>query len=349
MKLRSVLVLVAAVLALACAAKKPPIVELPTPVVTEGGAPVFGISTVPRLVPAPGLRDYIEAADAVNGAGARASFESATWSDLDSAAGLAKLTDSLNSAGKRGYTVLLTIKVLDTTVRVTPADLSALAFDASAVKQRFHALIDTLAPSLGAVRYLSIGNEVDVYLGSHPATLDAYARFYADAVSYVHTRLPGVLVGVTSTYSGVSGMSVLNAHSDVVVMTYYPLGPKFAPRPPSTARVDVPKMLDIAGTKPLVLQEVGYPSATRLSSSESAQAAFVTEVLAAWKAAGARIPMLNWFALGDFTPELCATLSSYYSLGGDQNFAAYLCTLGLRRVDGVAKPSWQAFLDATKS
>jgi hypothetical protein len=349
-------VVVSAVAALACAGPKPHSAPLAAPASSAPvPGPVFGISTVPRLMPAPGPRDYLDAVDEVRTAGAHGSFESATWSDLATPAGLDKLVGTLTSAQQRYDVVLLTLKVLDTTNRTTPADLSSLPFDAPEVERRFHALIDTLRPNLGPkVRYISVGNEVDVYLAANPRTFDAYARFYSDAVSYVHSTLPGVSVGVTGTFEGARGgfaakLAQLNRSSDVVVLTYYPLGPGFVPRPASTAGPDIAQMLQIAAGRPLVLQEVGYPSATRLSSSEGAQAEFATQVMSAWHAAGSKIPLLNWFALGDLTAQVCDSFTGYYSLPGDANFAAYLCSLGLRRVDGVPKASWQAFLDAARA
>jgi hypothetical protein len=332
-----------AVLALACGPSRAPVAPVPP---TSRG--VLAISTVPRLQPPPGVRDYLDAIDLVRGVGARGAFESASWSDLDSAAGLKKTADAVSSSVDRGNEVLLTIKVLDTTVNALPADLRSSTFDSTAVTGRFHQLLDALRPAIGGVRYLSIGNEVDVYLVRHPEAFLAYQRFYADAVAYVHATMPGVAVGVTSTFGGASmeQMASLNGLSDVVVLTYYPLGPRFTPRPRETAGPDFTRMLAIAGDHPLVLQEVGYPSDPRLSSSEGAQAAFVGAVFAAWRAAGTRIPLLNWFALHDFTPELCRQLDAYYGAPGDPNFGAFLCSLGLRRVDGTAKPAWPALVTA---
>ena len=56
-------------------------------------------------------------------------------------------------------------------------------------------------------------------------------------------------------------------------------------------------------------------------------------------------PLIAFIALSVAATMITAMLSLYYGLGGDQNFAAYLCSLGLRRVDGTPKPGWQALLD----
>jgi hypothetical protein len=108
---------------------------------------------------------------------------------------------------------------------------------------------------------------------------------------------------------------------------------------------DFPLMLDIAGDRPLVLQEVGYPSAESLGSSEQKQADFITNVFAAWDQAGSKIPFLSIFALGDLSDDLMNQLGAYYGLAQDTNFLDYLRTLGLRQVDGTPKLAWQTFLD----
>jgi hypothetical protein len=341
-----------AVVVLACG--RPRATAHPEPTLTPGpttaaagATQLLAISTVPRLIPAPTAQDRLDAANLVRRAGAQATFESATWSSVDTPAGYDQLQQSLRGADTFGYQTLLNLKVIDTTALAVPARLAHQSLDSAATESAFHALIDRLRPSLHSVRYLAIGNEVDVYLSAHPSAWDSYLRFYTDAVAYVHATVPDVLVGVTSTFDGArlgtaAQVAALNRVSDVEILTYYPLGPHFSPRPPSTAAGDIAQMLTIAGPNPLVLQEVGYPSDPRLASSEPAQAAFVTNVMAAWRQAGARIPMLNWFALHDFTADICDQFSVYYLQPHDTNFRAYLCSLGLRHADGTAKPAWTA-------
>lgn len=327
-----------------------------TPSAPAAGSPglagqQLAISAVPRQQPAPTIQDYIAAADLASSAGARADYESATWSDLATTAGLAKAKDALNYAGlARGWDLLFGIRVIDTTVKATPADLVPVPFDSPQMRRRFHALVDALRPVLnGHVRYLSVGNEVDAYLSAHPDQWDAYRGFYSDVVAYIHAVLTGIRVGVTAIFDHTAGaersqVAALDRLSDVCIFTYYPLGDRFVPRPPDTASRDIPEMVALAAGRPVVIQEVGYPSAGQLSSSEAAQASFVSRVIEAWRGVGAQVPFLNWFALHDFTPSLCQQLSAYYGLPGDANFRAYLCSLGLRRVDGTPKPAWQALL-----
>jgi len=108
-------------------------------------------------------------------------------------------------------------------------------------------------------------------------------------------------------------------------------------------------MTALASRWPVVLQEVGYPSATVLSSSELNQARFVRSVFRAWNASAARIPFLNYFLLHDLPPQLCGQLAQYYGLPHDRNFQAFLCSLGLRYADGKPKSAWSALVKAAKA
>ncbi|MGS0757875.1 hypothetical protein ACVBEH_26310, partial [Roseateles sp. GG27B] len=105
------------------------------------------------------------------------------------------------------------------------------------------------------------------------------------------------------------------------------------------------QFLAFSGSKPLVFQEVGFPSAAGNLSSEPLQASFIHQLFTAWELAGTRIPYLNVFALHDFTPAMCADLAAHYQRPGITSFQDYLCTLGLRHADGSVKESWQAVKD----
>ncbi len=46
---------------------------------------------------------------------------------------------------------------------------------------------------------------------------------------------------------------------------------------------------------------------------------------------------------------MCDQFAAYHGLPGQANFKAYLCSLGLRRVDGTPKLAWQAVLASRPS
>lgn len=315
---------------------------------------VLGLAANPRGVPPPTQQDYLDAVNLAINAGARGIVETNTWSSLEPAPGqyaLQNLQNDLTFQAQEGFEIYLGIQVINTVPKEVPADLMNVAWDDPQMKARFHSLLDAIRPLLNShVAFLSIGNEVDVYLTQHPSEWVAYESFFEDALSYVHQTMPGIAAGVTTTFGGASGagsanVAALNTKSDVWMLTYYPLGAGYVVEPAQSPVTDFQTMLGLAGTKNVVLQEVGYPSAAILSSSEANQAAFVTAFFQAWQTAGQRIPFLSFFLLHDLTPDVCAQLNAYYQVPPDAAFQAYLCTLGLRRDDDTVKASWQAFLN----
>ncbi len=318
----------------------------------DGSDQVLGVATNPRMIPDPALGDYLDAFALTHSVGVNGNAFTEKWSTLEPASGIAinAFIDGLNSF-EDFYpdTILLGIQVINTTAKETPADLLAVPFDDPQMLQRFEALIDAILARLDhPVRYLSIGNEVDVYLGNHPQEWAAYQTFFAGAAAYVHQVAPSIQVGVTVTYNGwrdhADEVQRLNQPSDVLIVTYYPLGAAFMTDNPDAPLTDFPNMIQLADGLPVVLQEVGYPSAALLDGSEAEQAQFIHSVFAAWRSVGDAIPFLDVFMLHDVTEQMCSDLEGYYGLS-HPNFHAYLCTLGLRAADGTPKLAWDVFAE----
>lgn len=320
---------------------------------------VLAISTVPVLEPPltsdNAIERYVGAMQKADQAGATGNLIAKRWNELEPEAGNYTLDDfsgDLNYRTATYHTIeLVSIQTLNTTAKETPPDLQKVPFDAPEMIRRFQQFFDALLPRLNEqVRYISIGNEVDVYLNAHPDEWKPYQQFYEAAVAYIHKTVPWIKVGVTATFSGTltsyEQVSALNTMSDVFIMTYYPLKADFGVRAPDSPLADFPQMVKWAGDKPLILQEVGYPAAESLGSSEAAQSEFVENVFKAWESEAAHIPFLSYFALGDFSDELCQTLLTYYGLPDQPFFYDYLCTLGLLKADGTPRQAWQTFVDS---
>jgi len=316
----------------------------------------LSLSVNPRPEPPPQPQDFIDAFTLAYNAGARGQYLFFTWSTLEPQAGVynfRELDDATQQLLSFGYQqFLLNIAVVNTIPKETPRDLVGVGFNTPQMKERFHALLDALRPHLDRrFVYLSVGNEVDGYLAADAAAWQAYKDFYEDTLRYIHQTLPGIKVGVTVMFGGAVGSAAANitnltSASDVYILTYYPPTQGTSSAAPQAPRTDFPRMVALARGRPVILQEVGYPSSPVLSSSEADQAQFVSTVFDAWQAQGATIPFLNFFLLHDLTDATVNDLLGYYGLPPDPNFFAFLRTLGLRRVDGSAKPAWQALVDA---
>lgn len=318
----------------------------------------LSMSASPRQTPPPTTtEDFVAAFDLAYDAGARGQLIAATWKELEPTAGVidvSSLVRQLDYAQSRVPVTLVGIQLINTVAKEVPPDLADTSFDAARMKLRFHALLDALAAALpGKVTYLSIGNEVDGYLQA-TNQWSQYRSFYEDALDYAHVKMPGVRVGVTGGYDGVVGdsrvqMATLNTRSDVVILTYYPIGNDFQVGAPTIARTAFPAMLNTAGGKPVVIQELGYPASPLLGSSDEKQAEFFAYAIDQWsKIDGARMPFVNLFLLHDFTQEECDAFGDYYGIPNNAQFEAYLCTLGLRHADGTPRPAWEAVRSAAR-
>ena len=336
----------------------------PTPAPVSPG--VLSISAMPRLDPFPTTpQQYAtvaqEAFDLAWSAGARGQMNTWTWRAMEPTAGtfatqpFADLAAAVATAAGRGMVQYVGLQPINTGVLELPVDLAGQALDSTVVQNRFKALLDrVIVPNRGRIRYLSLGNEVDAYLRAHPADWARYTRFFTAMVAYAKQLDPALQVGVTATAEGALSLSTaelrtLNAASDVVVLTYYPLqfsgAGEVRVRGPGVVAADFAALLAFAGAKPLLLQEVGYPAAASTGSSVQQQAQFVRNVFAAWKAAPARVPFLNVFLMHDFTAQICADFVVYYGATGSSTFADFLCTLGLRQADGTKRPAWDALVE----
>jgi len=325
---------------------------------------VMSISALPQLtnpVPTPEtvVDIFLAAFDLAYNAGARGQMTTYHWNDLEphsasyDASKLESLNGAITNALTHDMTQFVGIQMINTNQREMPAEFASSAFDDTTVITRFNLLLDrVIRPNIGKIKYLSIGNEVDAYLRAHPTEWAKYKVFYDAAVEHAHSLDPAILVGVTATAEGALALSVrdlqnLNEHSDVIILTYYPID--FAGdgavtvRTPQSPATDFPAMLHFAGTRPLVLQEVGYPASPLNHSSEAMQSAFIENVYAAWRENAGDIPFLNFFVLHDFTAQMCADFTRYYGaagLGNSTSFGAYLCSLGLLKDDGTPRQAW---------
>jgi hypothetical protein len=80
---------------------------------------------------------------------------------------------------------------IETTRRSVPADLRAAPWDSPRMVRSYRTLVARLAAHLSQqVRYVSIANEADVYLSTHPGQLPAFVRFARAEISELHRRAP---------------------------------------------------------------------------------------------------------------------------------------------------------------
>jgi len=236
--------------------------------------------------------------------------------------------------------VALEINPIDTSIKRVPSDLIGTAFNDPVMIQRFKDLIDyvfTQIPDLELVS-LTIGNEIDVYLGTDSALWAEYQEFFNAIKAYVKTGHPALNVGVKGTFDGLtdtakSYLETLNQNADVVMVTYYPLNNDFTVQDPDVVESDFQELLSIYSGKPIYFLEAGYPSSSLCNSSEEKQAEFIKEVFESWDNHSSEIPFIIFIWLTDISQTTLDYYESYYGVS-DQKFLGFLGTLGLRTYAG---------------
>ena len=331
--------------------------------VPAGNTPpgIFSISAYPYTDPPPAstaetIQRLIDATTLARSAGANGQFSSFQWSELEpnlnqyAADKLQNFRDAMQYAEANHLQLLVGFQMINTVTREVPAELSTVAWDDVAMIDQFKALLDQLIPYMGAgVRYISLGNEVDPYFDNgRSSEIPGFHIFVNTIQAYLHTQLPNVKVGVTVTAGGWLGSNVqtwlnLTADTEAMIITYYPLNSDFTVQDPIAPAAAFPDLVQLAGDRDVVLQEVGYPTSSLLNSSEAKQAEFIHQVFAAWRDSGQRIEFLNLFLLHDFSSDLVSALTTYYGIS-DPKFVAFLATLGLRNADNTDKAAWPAVL-----
>ena len=298
--------------------------------------------------------DYNRAFSLAREAGMQVTSLSLSWDDIEISPGVYEPDPDFLTIANLYYpqvdTALnLGVHPLDTAVDRRPADLQDKPFDDPEVIQRYKLLLDYVFSQIPDLELesLAIGNEIDGVLGGDPAAWQAYGRFFEVAAAHARSLRPEVDIGTKIMYAGLMSNAMpvirpLHDSSDVVMATYYPLNPDFGVRPPEVVIEDLAALVAAYPEKPILLLEVGYPSSPLLESSEAKQAEFIRHLFEAWDNHPDAIRLISITWLTDTSEDSLAVYADYYGLA-DENFIAFLATLGLRNRDGAGsdKPAFQ--------
>jgi hypothetical protein len=334
-----------------------------TAVSTNKNNGLVGLSLLLQQNSPQGLQGILASVNEVTSKGVNIFGMSPEWPDLEPSPNVFSFQDqiinplTLTDADKTKFkSYILVLKMIDSRRKTVPADLSSLSFDNPLMLNRFKSLIDNLSTlaSVSRISHILIGNEVDGYLSSHPAELNAFSTFYQEAISEIHIKMPLVKVGTILTFSSALNNPVifntLAPASDFICYTYYPTNdaaPNWQMRNPSEAVADINLMAQKAGNKPFAFTEIGYPSSPENNSSEILQKQFVEnmfDALRTYKENG-KLEFIFYHGLYDYPTGFCSQYAQSQNVD-----SSYLCgfmnNLGLKNyATGAPKQSWDMFVN----
>jgi hypothetical protein len=295
----------------------------------------------------PGPDDVLAAEVDTIAAGARAVVLTRPMRDLD-AAGLAGLSAEGAFFTSHGQLVVLNITMVDRAADGRPDALAGKAWDDPASFAALHDVIDGAVARLGTnLAGLTFGRDVDVYLAKHPSERPALRAFAAEACGHARQRVGASAplgVGVAFSFEGATtpdpSFAPVLAACSAAVLSYMPGlgGSNVAPASAIAGAVDA--MIGAASGKPIVLQALGYPSASLVGASPDKQALFFQTFFEALAPRRRAFALVDVFELHDLGPNACAALASAQGESPSGPFALYACSTGLHAAGDQAKPAW---------
>ncbi len=269
----------------------------------------------------------------------------------------------LDTLSLEGLRLSVVIEFIHSSVPgMVPQDLAARSFDDTEYMDRAADFAIAVAERYGdQIDYLSLGNEVNIYLQANPTDLVPYLAAFSTIRQAVRTVRPELPVGTVIAFHEVINSDrwgVIEAfkRGDFLAYTYYPHEPGF--------RYDIAtdgfdavleRMISVSGDKPFIVVENGFSSSPALGSNEDRQAQYVRDSFDALNAHRQEFNWHIWFSFHDSLPQACSDLAmSFFPYDPDpadaglsawNTFEEFLCTLGLRRNDGTPKQAWRALVE----
>ncbi|MEM7107569.1 MAG: hypothetical protein AAF519_05030 [Bacteroidota bacterium] len=255
----------------------------------------------------------------------------------------------------------LLISAYDSEGPVVPDDLSGKKFDDPELIDRFNRLMDWVIPMLAAYDgyAISISNEADNSFDETENLSSELLVFFNQVKGHIHSINDQMAVTVTfaegNLAANFAGSDALLEACDVCSFNFYGSATTgtFPFNRTLTApeiRSDIQKMLDKAGGKSIIIQELGMHSGRDLlTSNEEIQRVFF-EVFFSEMEKEQRLKAAYIFQLVDWSPALSETYrSSFDQAEVPENFVdtfiESLNTIGLIQFsDGQRKAAWDEFV-----
>ncbi len=278
-----------------------------------------------------------------------------TWNTLETSEGSYDFSDIqtyANLATQNNAKMNLVFRPIDTGNRSMIEPYKSMTFDdpkmAAAIIKMFKAMPQSIKTQ---VKFLTIGNEIDSYFGSHTGEIEAYATLLRNIIPELRKEFPYAQIAVNTTYGGNSfvknNMKSITDQTDVHSVTYYHINGDFSVKDPGNIGGVIQDMIKAAGAKKLLIQEIGMPSSSVNGSSEEKQALFVHNVFKTLRKNQTRIAGVTYLWMNDLPQSLVDFFGEYYKLP-DNRFKEFLASLGIFTKEGTPKLAWAAFKEEAR-
>lgn len=242
-----------------------------------------------------------------------------------------------------------------------PADLRNEPLDSPKLLDRWNSFVEEAAVRAdwnGTEAIVTIGNELDIYVESNPGDRDSTVEFLRGATDAVLAHAPKARPANTLTWDSVQSpegralFDDLNTNTHVGGFTWYDLKDVGVTRPPTSIDATLSAMREMAGDKPVYLQEIAMPTAPACDGDEDLQAARIDEL---FDALGRRtqddVVAAIWLTIVDWPVEFMKewVAGQFPDFAANDRFLGFLTSMGLVRSDGTPKPAAKTWLERAAS
>lgn len=260
---------------------------------------------------------------------------------------------------KAGLKLSLTIAIINTNMDARPRSLKGRTVDDPVVQCRYGQMLKFVFSRIPALKLTSfqVANEVDAFPQSYtnPNFWLQFTRFvlvqkrivksYRSSVPVSFIATLGGAIGQTGNISAPSGLQLANMFTDLVAVTYYPLGPNFTVQDPPQVARDVDALMARYPSKKVTFNEFGCQTGSQFNrSSEAIQQKFISDFFTVWDRYNSQIVSALFFQLNDTSYDQAKQLAQMFGIGDHDGFVEYLQTLGLRTYDGVDKLGYKQLI-----
>jgi hypothetical protein len=263
------------------------------------------------------------------------------WDSLDVTA----LVERIDRLSEAGVAVALEIELVSGVRSLTPGRTPT----ASDVSPAIEALFEQ---NLSA-RYLIVGSLIDVRLAKlSPERRNQFVDFIEQWMrdTIAHPKRPETLrVGFNVSVAGALNASPelkrLTESAQVIGLDWLALDAQHQPLDAAAATSTLQELLSSPlAARPLIIQQLAYPSSVNASSSLAGQAVFFDLFLDALASHGARVPFVAVSSLDDPPRASCEQRAANAAEGNVAVTEAW-CSIGLRRRDSTPKLAFTSMIE----
>lgn len=283
------------------------------------------------------------------------------WPELETAEGeydMAALEEPLKALHNDGLNAALLISVYDSEGPVVPEYLEGLGLNEDRLLDRFEALMDWVIPML--VRYdgwvIAISNEPDVEFEDIRNLDEEILAFLERSRTHIHRLEENMAVTITMNEGSLAQFPAetraIAAACDVVSINYYGTEPENGePYSVDNLERELTDLLEFAGEKSIIFQELGMHSGGTLTASTPAIQKQFYEAFFTRMAREERFRAAWVFQLVDWSPattDLILDLLRADNLPDDfvNEYGEILNTIGLISYEtGERKPAWEEVME----